>query len=312
MLLTDHTTNPEQFTISRRNMGIFYMVLNYLGVPDHLHEFVIGTYLAGSWNTNEMEEISLMKMARSISHDNKTQLKVYNRLKKNSPKFFDWQAKQTFTIIERILIHEHTTHHKTKAKYRFLLGALIRRLFNLPVELSAAAIRRTVDRVMTQYPSIQSPTRKRNPKRPESVAKAVHKNIDILIELTGSRQAAILYLAEASPDGELMAWIGKEYSYGMVDNVKSEAVFSAVNPLVSTPADSLRIFKVKRSPDLVESLPQPKSTLKEGGLERKTCITHKMMQLKSLTICRKIYDTAANYDVAMMRCKHGLYPTSHT
>ena len=206
----EYITSTEHITMNKRNMGIFYMVLNYLGVPDHLHEFVIGCYLAGQWDTGEMEEISLMKMARSLTHDNSVQLKAFNRLKKNSPKFFDWQSTKSFTIIERVIIHEHTTHHKTKAKYRFTLSELIHRLFNLPIEFSTAAIKRSVDRVMRDYPSIKSPARRSPQKRPESVAKAVHKNIQMLIELTGSWSAAILYLQEADPDSEFTALVSRE------------------------------------------------------------------------------------------------------
>lgn len=213
----DYNTDSEQSTISKRNMGIFYMVLNYLGLPDHLHEFVIATFLAGNWNTDEMEEISLMRMARALAHDRVVQLKIYNRLKKNSPKFFTWQDKQSFTIIDRLIIHEHTTHHKTKAKYRFLLAKLVHKLFDLPIEMSPTATRRAVDRSMQGFPSIKPPIRKPKQKRPESVARAIRKNIQTLIDLTGSQVGAILYLKEADPFGELNTFITQYLKIGVAN-----------------------------------------------------------------------------------------------
>lgn len=195
-------------SISKRNMGIFAMCMNALGLPDKLHEFVFGVFVAGNWDrTDSYDEISLMRIARALSHNEVVQLKIFNRLKKNSPKFFEWQDKQTFRIIDRVLLREHTTHHKTKAKYRFELYETIEGLFALPLEAPAAAVRRTVERALKDYPTVHPTQKKARRKRPESTAKAVIKMATETVQLTGSIEAANLYLEEAAKSGEISVQI---------------------------------------------------------------------------------------------------------
>lgn len=192
-------SQSEQAPITKRNMGIFDMVLNRLGLPDHLHEFVLAVFVSGNWDRIEgWDEISMMRMARSLATDEITMLRVYNRLKKNSPKFFKWQEEQSFTIIDRVLLREHTARHKTKAKYFFTLYDLIANLFNLDKRMTQVNVRRAVDKALSAFPILEKPKRSTRRKRPESVAQAIIRNIAELKDLTGSLEASALYIIEAN------------------------------------------------------------------------------------------------------------------
>lgn len=194
-------TQFEQAPNGKRCMGIFDMVMNRLGLPDHLHEFARAVFIAGNWDRIEgWDEISQMRMARALATDEVTMLRVYNRIKKNCPKFFKWQEKQPFTIIDRVVLHEHTGHHKTKAKYLFVLYDLIASLFNLPKKMTQAAVRKAVDTALKEFPIVEKPKRSTRRKKIESIASAVVRNIGELSDLTGSLEAAALYTIEANTE----------------------------------------------------------------------------------------------------------------
>lgn len=190
--------------LTKRNIGILSMLLNNLNVPDLLQEFVIAVFVSGDWDgSNEYNEITLQKMSKSLASNLPAQRKLYNRLKQKSPKFFKWQDAKGIIVIDRIILHEHTTHHKTKAKYKFINYEEIKSLFELPLETPHAAIRRGMDEILTRYPTLESQTRRPKRKRPESTAKAAIRSAEETIELTGSIEAANLYLQDAGESGNL-------------------------------------------------------------------------------------------------------------
>lgn len=195
--------------ISRRNMAIFAMVMNSLDLPDSLHEFAYAVFEAGNWDkTDEYDEISIMRMAKACTSDAVTQHKLYNRLKQKSPKFFEWQEKKSFTLIERIVLHEHTTHHKTKAKYKFTLYKKIESLFLIPLGTSSAAIKRSVAKALKDLPTVEPVSRRSRRKRPETTAKAAVRGVLETYELTGSIEVTNLYLADATV-GQLIVRVEK-------------------------------------------------------------------------------------------------------
>lgn len=190
--------------LTRRNMGILSMLLNSLNVPDLLHEFVAAVFIAGNWDaTKEYDEITLQRMAKSMASNLPAQRKLYNRLKQKSPKFFRWQEAQEILIIDRIILHEHTTHHKTKAKYKFIGYDQIKVLFQLPPRTPLLYIRQAMEDVLSNYPNLQVQAKKPKRKRPESTAKASLRAAEETVELTGSIAAANLYLEEAAGSGYL-------------------------------------------------------------------------------------------------------------
>lgn len=207
MASLDYTNLPENFKLipleegarlTKRNLGVLSMVFNYFGLPQHLHEFVTGILVAGNWDETEWDQITLMRIARNLSSDELAQQRVNNRLKHNSPKFFKWQETQEFTLIERVILNDRTAPNKTKAKYRFPLYPIIQRLFNLPKNLTRAALRRTVEETLSAYPRVTPTPRKPRRKKAETAAAAIIRNINELMELTGSIQAAALYTIEAN------------------------------------------------------------------------------------------------------------------
>ena len=192
--------------LNRRAMGIFSMFLNGLGISDTLQEFVVAVFVAGNWDkTDGYDEIPLMRMAKALANEPISQGRLYNRLKKKSPDYFKWQESQNLTLIDRIIIHEHTTHHKTKAKYKFIGYEEIAALFRLPVGTPMAYIREAVAKALSMYPALIPVVKRTRRKKPETTARAATRMANETIELTGSIEAANLYLEEASREsmGEL-------------------------------------------------------------------------------------------------------------
>lgn len=189
-----HPSDAHAFT--KRNMKIWDMILNRLGLPDHLHEFVRGIYVSGNWDETEWEIISLMRIARQLTTDNDTQVRVYYRLKKNCPKFFEWQEQQSFTIIDREILTERAHRYKTKARYNFLLHDLVTRLFNLPKNTHLTLVKEAVDGALESYPKVAPTSRKPKKRKIKTVAKAIVTNITELIDLTGSPERAAVEVDE--------------------------------------------------------------------------------------------------------------------
>lgn len=194
--------------LTRRNMGILSMFLNGLDIPDLLHEFVAAVFIAGNWDaTKEYDEIPLQRLAKAMTSDLPAQRKLYNRLKHKSPKFFKWQEAQETLIIDRIILHEHTTHHKTKAKYKFIGYDQLKDLFILPPRTPLIYIKQAMEDLLSIYPALKVPVKRAKRKRPESTAKASLKAAQETVELTGSIAAANLYLEEAAQSGNLLLLI---------------------------------------------------------------------------------------------------------
>lgn len=175
---------------SKRNMGIWDMILNRLGLPEHLHEPVRAIYKAGNWDRTEWDTIPIIRMAENITSNQVDLERIYNRLKKSIPRLFDWQGEQTFTIIDREIINERAQKYKTKARYRFLLYDLVDQLFNLPTNMPLEDVRKTVDESLKDYPMVDKPPRKPRKKRAKTLIKSISHNINELIEIEGSKESA--------------------------------------------------------------------------------------------------------------------------
>lgn len=199
----------DSHRLSKRSMKIWDMLLNRLGLPEHLHEFVRGIYLAGNWDETEWDEITLMRVARNLTTEDAAQLKVYNRLKKNCPKFFEWQDQQSFEVIQREIINEHAQKYKTKARYRFLLWELVVRLFNLPDNLSLKAIRGVVNDELKDYPKIEKPPRKSKRRKIKSIARAYIRDAREITELAGSPERAAVEIDEENLGDEKIIDLAK-------------------------------------------------------------------------------------------------------
>ena len=186
-------SNYHGFT--KRNMAIWSMILNRLGLPDTFEESVRAIYTSGNWDETEWDEITIMRMARSLTSNLKDQERLYNRLKKNIPKFFEWQSEQSFKIIDRQIINERAQKYKTKARFNFLLYDIVVALFDLPQNLSQKAVRMTVEETLKSYPKVDRPPRRSRKRSSRSVIKSISTNINELIEIDGSK---VLAACEAS------------------------------------------------------------------------------------------------------------------
>lgn len=183
----------ESTPISKRNIGIWNMILNRLDLPDHLHEFATAILVSGNWHHTDTDEIPLMRMAKSLTSNEATQIKIFNRLKHNSPKFFKWQEEKKLLFIKREVLVERASRYRTKARYSFPLYKEVVKLFELPVRTPQRTIRRAVDKVLEHVPKVEVPA-----KKDDSGAKAMSEriisqiidNINKLTELRGSLEYA--------------------------------------------------------------------------------------------------------------------------
>lgn len=205
---TDPSSNfklvpPSEFHIvSKRNMKIWDMILNRLGLPDHLHEAVRAIFVSGNWDqVDGMEEITIKRMAKNITSNEDDLQRIYNRLKKNIPRFFEWQDNQPFEIIQREIISDRAQKYRTKAKYRFLLYDLVVQLFSLAKEETLWAVRRAVDVGLENYPKVDKPPRKPKRKKIKSLARAYIRNANEIIDLTGSIDLAAVEIEEENLGG---------------------------------------------------------------------------------------------------------------
>lgn len=200
---TDPTDNfkliqaSDSHAFTKRNMKIWDMILNRLGLPDHLHEPVRAIYVSGNWDeVNGMEEITTMRMARNLTSNQSDLQRIYNRLKKSIPRLFEWQDNQPFIIIEREIINEKTDRYKTKARYNFLLYDIVFKLFNLPKEMSLTAVRVAVDKTLKDYPRVDKPSRKPKKRKLKSAVLAYIHNASEVIDLAGSIELAAVEIDE--------------------------------------------------------------------------------------------------------------------
>lgn len=197
---------PENFKLLRivnaadkesRAIGIFFMWLSGLGVPEPFHEFVAAVFRAGNWEDTEEDEITLKRMARAISPGTDADhsiLRAYNRLKKSSLKFFEWQEQQEFEIIGKTVTG---IKKGTRSLYRFHHYQLLMKLFNLPETFTQKQVRAEVSKALGNL-ALPPPTpRKRKQRRAESIAATNTRSLEELLALTSSPTEAGLCLSEA-------------------------------------------------------------------------------------------------------------------
>jgi len=203
---TSNRFNPvRQFqSLSQRNVGIIYMILNRLGVPSNLHEFVIALYVSGNWEVADTEEISLMRMARNISSGEDNQRKAYNRLRLSSPEFFKWQAGQYFWIVEREIVKDDDKSYKTRSRYKLLIYRQIQMVMDMPQESFQKDIRAKVEEVFMGYPEEANPPKQSKPRGIESDITAIENALRRLVSKTGSVEAAFVEISEEAKESELL------------------------------------------------------------------------------------------------------------
>jgi hypothetical protein len=168
-----------------------------LGIPEGFQEFVIAVFVSGNWEETEEEEITLMRMARSISPGIDSTLSVkrtYERLKKSSVQYFKWQETQKFAPIPKEVTG---TGRYTRARYKFPHYGLIQELFHLPLKFTQKQIRAEVSMALGNL-ALPPPTpRKKKERKAESVAASNARTLEELVALTSSPTEAGLHLSEA-------------------------------------------------------------------------------------------------------------------
>lgn len=183
---------PSQISrMTQRNIGIIHMILNRVGVPENLQEFVIAIYASGNWDKTEWDAISLMRMARCVTSNPDDQKKAYNRLRKRSPEFFKWQDGQWFRIIEREKRKDDRKSHKTSVRYKLLIYPEIVRILEMPAESFQKKIREEVERMFAMFPSEPNPPKETLPKEIRYDVEAIDKAIKRLIGKAGSAEQAL-------------------------------------------------------------------------------------------------------------------------
>jgi hypothetical protein len=198
--------HPDEFpAISRRNIKIWNMLLNRLGIPETLHEPVTAILVTGNWeDVKDFEEITVMRMARNMTINFNDQQRLYNRLKKSLPKFFDWQSHQSYQIIDREIIHDQGQKYKTKARYQFLIYEIVHKLFSLPSNTTLVGVQRAVERALESIPIQEVLSEKRSrPKDPDKLAKRTLRDLDDLEQVTGSMESAVIQMDFNDTDGRL-------------------------------------------------------------------------------------------------------------
>lgn len=196
---TEFKLNDLCDAISRRNLGIFSMWLTGRGVPEVFHEFVTALFVAGNWYNTKKEEVTLKRMARAISPGadvSASILRAFNRLKKNSPRFFDWQDEQSFQIIEREVVRYPGATDQSKSAYSFPDFEMIRNLFNLPYELTERQIRAEVAKALRDSPLPIMVPRKPRKRHIESAKRLLAKTMAEILELADSPEQGELEILE--------------------------------------------------------------------------------------------------------------------
>lgn len=183
--------------LSRRNIGIFAMWLTGLGIPESFHEFVTTIFVTGNWSDTEVDEITFKRMARAISPGTDIEESIrrtYERLKKASVRFFEWQSQQPIEIIPREVINQN---RKTVCLYKFPHYKLIIKLFNLPENLSQRQVRAEVAKALGDLMLPPPKPRKKRQRKPEAVAASNARTVEELLTLTPSILNAGFLLSEA-------------------------------------------------------------------------------------------------------------------
>lgn len=163
---------------TRRNMAIFAMLLNGLGIPDKFHEFVTAIFLSGNWDQHsDMEEIPYKRLARNLSSLSNTVYEtVYNRIKKNAPAFLKWQEENKLDLITHESFRDPEKRWP-RTKYGFPHYSKVAQLFSLDKSISQKEIRKMVDDTCKAMPRVtrakRAPRRRTKESLRESAAKAI-------------------------------------------------------------------------------------------------------------------------------------------
>jgi len=211
----------ESVGLSLRNTRIFTMLLNGLGIATHFHEFILGLVTSQNWDqVNGMVEIPLKKIARKVSPDDGEVFKrTYNRMKKNKPEYFKWQAEQSFAFIQTESRSYNTGSYKTHTLYYLPYYHVIVRLFNLPDDLPESKVRLAVWQECIRILGKTDPVKVRGRKvrKPETTARNLRRLGNDLVQETGSLAAAAIYIEEADEIPEEMVTI-KELAEVLIGN----------------------------------------------------------------------------------------------
>jgi len=162
------------------------MWLSGLGIPEAFHEFVTAVFVAGNWDETKEDEITLKRMARAISPGtdiDRSLIRAYDRLKRSSLKFFQWQSEQEFEIIPREVVG---IKKGTRARYKFPHFKLLTYLFNLPESFTQKRIRAEVSKSLGNLELPPPKPRQKKQRRPESAAAACARAAGEVLTLTSS------------------------------------------------------------------------------------------------------------------------------
>lgn len=189
----------------RRDTKIWHMLLNRLGIPETLHEPITAIFITGNWeNVNDYERISIRTMARHMTSNQQDEDRLYNRLKKSIPKFFDHQSRQTHQIADRKIEYDGSGgKYRTKISYKLYLFHEIRKLFSLPMNTKLVTIQAAIERVVESCPILESPQKREKQRDPDKEARAAIKKLEDVEHLAGSPEAAAIHLLFADVNGTL-------------------------------------------------------------------------------------------------------------
>lgn len=188
---------------SKRQLKLWKLSLNRLGIPGVFQEVVEAIYLIADWKTCEWLEINMHQLAWGISSNNTDRKRLHNRLKKNLPRFFHWQEAMGIEIISRN-VETYQSRSKngiqvlTKVSYKFLIDSEISQLFNIPNACSEKKIKEYVEKIFVNYSLIPEDVKIKPKKKVKNLAKNVVINLEQLKLKTGDMGLVLEYLYDAN------------------------------------------------------------------------------------------------------------------
>lgn len=164
--------------VSRRNMAIFDMLLNGLGIPDKFHEFVRAVFISGNWQRHQgWEEIPYKRLARNVSSlSDQVFTTVYNRIKKNAPEFFKWQEQKKLDLISHESFKDEGGRWP-KVRYAFPHYPTVAKLFSLDKSTNQKEIRKMVDTICKTMPRVEKTPRTKKVRTTETAVQSVVQHL---------------------------------------------------------------------------------------------------------------------------------------
>jgi len=180
--------------VSRRNMAIFDMLLNGLGIPDKFHEFIRAVFVSGNWSRHQgWEEITYKRLARNVSSfSDQVFTTVYNRIKKNAPEFLKWQEQNNLELISHESFRDEGGRWP-KVRYAFPYYPTVEKLFSLDKSTSQKEIRTMVEAICKTMPRVEKP---RRAKRTRTTGNDVQSVIQHLLSIQESMSCKNEFFAE--------------------------------------------------------------------------------------------------------------------